>query len=221
LTTLSSFRHGKQTFHRTNYLLMIQNLKIKGLDAAQFNANLYTAIMHEYNAFVEANKDVLEFAADSPQGVNHKFFEWQVTGGWNHLHKIKEAEILETIFQESVDSYLAVLGIPEEKIESRSRDIHPWATIAKLGLFHLRHAHPKNIVSGVYYVKVPPKSGSIMFEDPRGVGVEPYDNRFVVHPKEGDIILFPSFLVHEVATTYSSSERISIGNALSFILHMI
>jgi hypothetical protein len=97
---------------------------------------------------------VLKFAADSPQGVNHKFFEWQIAGGWKNLHRIKETALLQTIFQESVDEFLTMLGVDSQIIAKRSRDIGPWATIAKLGLFHLRHGHPNNIVSGVYYVKV-------------------------------------------------------------------
>jgi hypothetical protein len=33
----------------------IKNLNIKGLDTAQFNANLFTAIMHEYSTFVDVS----------------------------------------------------------------------------------------------------------------------------------------------------------------------
>ena len=35
------------------------------------------------------------------------------------------------------------------------------------GAIHTPHIHPHSVISGTYYVTVPPSSGAIRFEDPR------------------------------------------------------
>ncbi len=65
-----------------------------------------------------------------------------------------------------------------------------WATVHESCINHLPHSHPDQIVSGVYYVKVPGDAGSIIFDDPRGP-LPPFDNRIIIRPKQGDLILFP------------------------------
>ena len=42
-----------------------------------------------------------------------------------------------------------------------------WANLLKGGGHHSGHVHPHSILSGTFYVEVPPGSGAIRFEDPR------------------------------------------------------
>ena len=39
----------------------------------------------------------------------------------------------------------------------------------------------------------------------------PFDGTITIHPKVGDLLLFPSWLTHEVVATPSSDARISIA----------
>jgi predicted 2-oxoglutarate/Fe(II)-dependent dioxygenase YbiX len=48
-----------------------------------------------------------------------------------------------------------------------------------------------------------------MFDDPRGP-LPPFDNRVTIYPKQGDLILFPSWLIHSVSPTPGEEPRISI-----------
>ena len=88
--------------------------------------------------------------------------------------------------------------------------IHAWATVHRGGMHHLSHTHPDHMVSGVYYVSVPPQAGGIIFSDPRG-RFPPFDETLTITPKAGDLILFPSWLTHEVAPTPGTTPRISIA----------
>src|SRR6476659_4515959 len=42
-----------------------------------------------------------------------------------------------------------------------------WVNLLKAGGQHSGHIHPHSIISGTFYVEVPPNSGAIRFEDPR------------------------------------------------------
>jgi len=66
------------------------------------------------------------------------------------------------------------------------------------------------LISGVYYVKMPDDAGSIVFDDPRGP-LPPFDSKLVISPLAGDLVLFPSWLIHQVTPTPGNEERISIA----------
>ena len=76
-------------------------------------------------------------------------------------------------------------------------------------------------ISGAYYVRAPKNSGDIVFYDPRPAPVYTYPkavnpnmlNAQVngISPKEGALVLFPSYLDHSVNENLSNEERIVIS----------
>src|SRR4051812_8862300 len=42
-----------------------------------------------------------------------------------------------------------------------------WLNVMQSGAVHTAHIHPKSVVSGTYYVAVPPGAGALKLEDPR------------------------------------------------------
>ena len=97
-----------------------------------------------------------------------------------------------------------------EEVRARSRKMHAWATVHHSGLEHLPHTHPNHMISGVYYVKVPKDAAPIIFSDPRG-RFPPFDDTITIKPHAGDLVLFPSWLTHQVPATPGSLSRISIA----------
>lgn len=97
-----------------------------------------------------------------------------------------------------------------------------WINILQGGGAHSAHIHPHAVVSGTYYVSVPPGAGAIRFEDPR-LGLmmaaparKPTARRenrtsHTVEPKAGTLLLWESWLRHEVRAGRSRRERISIS----------
>jgi hypothetical protein len=65
------------------------------------------------------------------------------------------------------------------------------------GSFHLPHTHADSTFSSVFYASIPESAGSIWFHDPRG-NRPPFDQTFQLEPRQGELILFPSWIVHEV-----------------------
>ncbi|MEO8548021.1 MAG: TIGR02466 family protein [Sphingomicrobium sp.] len=97
-----------------------------------------------------------------------------------------------------------------------------WANLLKAGGQHSGHIHPHSIISGTLYVAAPPGSGAIRFEDPR-LGLmmaaptrrddAPEDLQSFIHvePRPGLLLLWESWLRHEVLRGSAKGERLSIS----------
>ena len=97
-----------------------------------------------------------------------------------------------------------------------------WVNSLKPGGHHSAHIHPHSILSGTLYVEVPDGSGAIRFEDPRlpmmmaaptrspdaPEGLRPF---VTVHPRPGQLLLWESWLRHEVLPGTGRSERLSVS----------
>jgi uncharacterized protein (TIGR02466 family) len=89
-----------------------------------------------------------------------------------------------------------------------------WLNVMPAGVVHSLHLHPMSFISGTYYVQVPRGAGALKFEDPRlsRMMAAPPRNAFVSLPaRAGDVILFESWLRHEVPPARYAGERISIS----------
>jgi uncharacterized protein (TIGR02466 family) len=97
-----------------------------------------------------------------------------------------------------------------------------WINVMNKGAIHAPHIHPHSVISGTYYVTVPPKSGAIRFEDPRlGLmmaapprkkSARPENRSFVdVAPRTGQLLLWESWLRHGVEASQSKIPRISVS----------
>jgi uncharacterized protein (TIGR02466 family) len=97
-----------------------------------------------------------------------------------------------------------------------------WMNIMGYGCHHAFHLHPLSSVSGTFYLQVPKGSGAFKIEDPRLPAfmaspprkskARPANRRyFEVEPKAGELVLFESWLKHEVVANRSKQERISVS----------
>ena len=97
-----------------------------------------------------------------------------------------------------------------------------WVNVLKPGGMHSGHIHPHSVVSGTLYVAVPPGAGAIRFEDPRLPLMmaaptrredAPEGLRSFAHvtPEAGTILLWESWLRHEVIAGTAKQDRISIS----------
>ena len=97
-----------------------------------------------------------------------------------------------------------------------------WVNLLKPGGHHAGHIHPHSILSGTLYVEAPAGSGPIRFEDPRLPQMmaapvrrddAPQDlSTFVsVDPTPGTLLIWESWLRHEVLPGRARSDRLSIS----------
>ncbi|HEX3677872.1 MAG TPA: TIGR02466 family protein [Sphingomicrobium sp.] len=102
----------------------------------------------------------------------------------------------------------------------RSRIDSLWVNLLKGG--HSGHIHPGSIISGTLYVEVPKSSGAIRFEDPRlplmmaapprrNDAPEDLQSFVTVQPRPGLLLLWESWLRHEVLAGSGRKERLSVS----------
>ncbi len=108
-----------------------------------------------------------------------------------------------------------------EKQKQIAKINNMWAIINTGGAANLRHQHGNSTISGAYYVRAPKNSGDIVFYDPRPAPVYSHPNVVEpnllntqvnsINPKEGLLVLFPSYLDHSVNENFSNEERIVVS----------
>jgi uncharacterized protein (TIGR02466 family) len=97
-----------------------------------------------------------------------------------------------------------------------------WINVLAPGGMHSGHIHPHAVVSGTFYVTIPPGASALRFEDPRlpmmmaapprRAKAGPENRSFVpVTPKPGTLLLWESFLRHEVLVNRADTDRISVS----------
>ena len=97
-----------------------------------------------------------------------------------------------------------------------------WVNILKPGAAHTSHIHPHSVISGTVYVDVPPGASALKLEDPRLAMMmaapprradAPETARSFVYlqPQAGTILMWESWLRHEVPANRARQERISVS----------
>ena len=87
---------------------------------------------------------------------------------------------------------------------------------------HTSHIHRNSVISGTYYVSVPEGAGPIVFEDPRlamlmaapprkASAPRELQTQISETPKPGTLLLWESWLRHEVPLNRAKGERISVS----------
>ncbi|MBA4792046.1 TIGR02466 family protein [Phenylobacterium sp.] len=97
-----------------------------------------------------------------------------------------------------------------------------WVNLLKPGAGHTGHIHPHSVISGTVYVAVPPGASALKLEDPRlplmmaappREADAPESARSFVYlqPDAGTILMWESWLRHEVPANAAKTPRISIS----------
>jgi uncharacterized protein (TIGR02466 family) len=97
-----------------------------------------------------------------------------------------------------------------------------WINILPEGGIHTGHIHPHSVISGTTYVAMPEGTSALKLEDPRlpmmmaapaRTPDAPEDLRtfHYVQPAAGDVLLWESWLRHEVPMNMAEDERVSVS----------
>ena len=97
-----------------------------------------------------------------------------------------------------------------------------WINVLEPGGVHSGHIHPMSVLSGTYYVETPPGASALKLEDPRlpmmmaaptrSTDAPEAERTFVyIAPKAGEVLMWESFLRHEVPMNSAKKPRISVS----------
>ena len=171
----------------------------------------YKEINEEMYTFIKKtqNNDQIGINKSNIKGWHSKDFDLQETVTKNFIEFISPA----------IEGVITDMNWEKEKQKININNM--WAIINTGGSKNLRHQHGNSTISGAYYVRAPENSGDIVFYDPRPAPVYSYPkavnpnilNAQVngISPKEGALVLFPSYLDHSVNENLSNDERIVVS----------
>jgi uncharacterized protein (TIGR02466 family) len=97
-----------------------------------------------------------------------------------------------------------------------------WVSVLEPGAGHSGHIHPLSVLSGTTYVSVPKGAGALRLEDPRlplmmaapprrADAAEASRSFVTLTPAEGDVLIWESWLRHEVTPGTGKGKRISLS----------
>lgn len=147
-------------------------------------------------------------------------------GGWHsegNLFDVDAAPV--SVLRDAVHQSLAeandAIGSKADATKLRLR-LFGWMNMNPKDGFNAPHTHPGAHWSGVYYVAQPAievgNSGMIEFIDSRSdlpnwriLEAPPFRLKKKMRPKPGELILFPSYLVHWVYPNEADEDRITIA----------
>lgn len=147
-------------------------------------------------------------------------------GGWHSDGNLFESDVdcvatLRDLATEAIHTATRKVGAKTDP-ESLRLKLFAWMNANPPGGFNAPHTHPGAHWSGVYYVSQPAveegNSGMIEFLDPRTdlpnwriLKAAPFRLKKKIRPEPGEMVLFPSYLVHWVYPNETDEERVSIA----------
>ena len=164
----------------------------------------------------------------SLQSKNKKGINKSIIEGWHSEYfnlELQEPRFFLNSISSNLNKVFEDMGwyLQKQKIKITSM----WSIINKKHSSNARHIHSNNYISAAYYVKAPKNCGNIIFYDPRSEAVFRHPiinkpnklntNSFSIEPKEGLLVLFPSYLNHSVDLNNSDEERMVISFNIDLI----
>ncbi len=187
--------------------------------AARLNRSRSSAL----NTRLRRECEQLQFDDESGRRWSAKNYPSGYTS-YNSVARLHEVSPTFAVLKKQLDRHVAAFAKTLE-FDSTGRELTMtdcWVNIMRRHAVHSWHLHPLSTISGTYYVQTPRGCPGLKFEDPRlerfmaspprknGSRLE---NRpwFVVPAKAGQVVLFESWLRHEVPPNTVQGDRISVS----------
>ena len=187
--------------------------------------NLFSVPIFHYKLenYKETNKELLNYILELQK--NDKIGNTHSNkGGWHSQNFDIVNQGSPINFLNKIKDYLKHIISNEfgwKYVPNKQRIVAMWAIINKKNSFNVMHNHQNCYFSSAYYVKKPKNSGDITFFDPKEAKtyrfpkIEKYTEysagAVTIKPEEGDLLIFPSYLYHEVGVNLSEDDRVVIS----------
>ena len=178
---------------------------------------------YKFRDYEKFNKELSNYIY-SLQSKDQEGLKRSNKGGWHSENfQLTDQNSIQFKFALKVQEY--ILNAFQNfgwKIKNKNiRISEMWAIINKKNDFNVIHTHPNCYLSAAYYVKAPNNCGKFEIEHPNiakkyafpEIETKNELNLEVasIEIKEGDLLLFPSYLPHKVSQNFSEEDRIVIS----------
>ena len=193
---------------------------------------LFPIAVHQFdvNGFSEIQDKLIDYAYNlkkkDPKGATRSN-----RGGWHSslFSTSDKDDVLHSFLNNCLSSFPTIKKSVSIKTEA-------WININKPGDYNIKHNHPTCNFSGVLWIKCSENCGNIEFDNPNvfqtymapaNIGakkkgeIDSYTDDFkdksniypayYFPPTEGRILVFPSYLEHQVKENKSNEDRISVS----------
>ncbi|NVK16416.1 MAG: hypothetical protein HWE35_19775 [Rhodobacteraceae bacterium] len=193
-----------------------------------FVTRLYRAQLSEYGPKVDAQElenSCLVIAGDDDAGQD--WCEENGYPGYTSYASLTDLPWRFPIFADLVktlDQHVAAFAKDLEfDLDGRALKLEDlWINILPEGGTHSSHLHPHSVISGTTYVSMPDGASALKLEDPRSARMMAAPTRtkearrelqpfIYMKPDVGDVLLWESWLRHEVPMNMAEDERISVS----------
>ena len=195
-----------------------------------YNILLFPSVFHwcEVSNFEYVRDTLINFAYEEKEKYPESLIKSN-GGGWHSPDNIYSTydNPLHHIVKSALTTFFANSEIFVENVDFAISAL--WVNINKKGNFHYNHLHPNSDFSGVLWIKVPDENSEIGFQSPNNynqwrstqiyksdfrdtIGLEP---SWSFTPSEGNMLLFPSSIMHKVLPNESEEDRIAASFNLS------
>lgn len=159
------------------------------------------------------SKDVFDFLVNQEKRPNQGNF----TSIDKYILKQKCLSDLTVFIEKCVHEYFMATFNPKNDV--RLRITQSWLNWSQPGQWHHQHAHPSSLISGCYYINANKDTDRIYFhkDDYRMIKFPPVEwNQYNSESwwfsvGSGELILFPSRLMHKVEPVEGTDTRISLA----------
>ncbi|MEM5475800.1 TIGR02466 family protein [Pacificibacter sp. AS14] len=193
-----------------------------------FVTRLYRAALREFGTPVDADElenSCLSIAEDDEAGQD--WCEANDFAGYTSYASLTDLAWRFPIFKDitdSLDQHVAAFAADLQfDLDDRKLVLEDlWINILPEGGAHSAHIHPHSVISGTTYVAMPEGASALKLEDPRHAMMmaapprikdarEEMKSFVYVKPEVGDVLLWESWLRHEVPMNMSEEHRISVS----------
>ncbi|MBU2935085.1 MULTISPECIES: TIGR02466 family protein [Pacificibacter] len=193
-----------------------------------FVTRLYRAALSEFGTPVDADEletSCLSIAEDDEAGQD--WCEANDFAGYTSYASLTDLGWRFPIFKDitdSLDQHVAAFAADLQfDLDDRKLVLEDlWINILPEGGAHSAHIHPHSVISGTTYVAMPEGASALKLEDPRHAMMmaapprvkdarEDMKSFVYIKPEVGDVLLWESWLRHEVPMNMSEEHRISVS----------
>lgn len=193
-----------------------------------FVTRLYHAPLSEHGPTIDADEmEASCFAIAQDDDAGQQWCEDNGYPGYTSYASLTDLPWRFPVFADLVKSLDAHVAAFAEDLEFDldGRDLvleDIWINILPEGGFHSAHIHPHSVISGTTYVSMPEGASALKLEDPRHAMMmaapprrkdarDALKNFVYVKPVVGDVLLWESWLRHEVVMNEAEDERVSVS----------
>lgn len=193
-----------------------------------FVTRLYRAALSEHGPAINAAEleaSCYSIAEDDEAG--QKWCEDNDYPGYTSYASLADLPWRFPIFADlvkSLDAHVAAFAEDLEfDLEGKTLTLEDlWINILPEGGMHASHIHPHSVISGTTYVAMPEGASALKLEDPRSERMmaapprrkearEALRTFIYARPAVGDVLLWESWLRHEVPMNMSENDRMSVS----------